>query len=376
MGPLKGVKIVEVGGLGPGPFCAMMLSDMGADIIRIVKKGEHPSIDQKYEVLHRGRKSVGIDLKNPKGIETVLRLVEQADALQEGFRPGVMEKLGIGPDVCLKRNPKLVYGRMTGWGQEGPLANASGHDINYIALAGALNAIGRPGEKPVPPINLLGDFGGGGMFLAFGMACALFEAQRSGKGQVVDATMVDGVAALMGIFYGLNNAGLWQERGTNMLDGGAYYYNIYETADGKYITIASIEPKFYAEFKRLTGLENDPDFAEQLDMDRWPEITEKLAGVFKTKTRKEWCDIMEGTDVCFAPVLSMDESIVHPHNVYRKTFVDLEGMVQPAPAPRFSRTKCEIQCPAPDLGADTLEGLKSWGFDEDEIQALKTAGAI
>ncbi len=376
MGPLNGIKVVEVGGLGPGPFCAMMLSDMGAEVIRVVRKGEVPMIDQKYEVLHRGRKSVAIDLKNPEGIEAVLRLIEKADALQEGFRPGVMEKLGIGPDVCMKRNPRLVFGRMTGWGQEGPLANASGHDINYIALSGALNAIGRPGEKPVLPINLVGDFGGGGMFLAFGMACALLEAQKSGKGQVVDAAMVDGTATLMAIFFGLNNAGLWKEKGTNMLDGGAYFYDTYETADGKYITIGSIEPKFYAELKKYAGLESDPDFQNQMDINRWPELKGKIAKVFKTKTRDQWCELMEGTDVCFAPVLSMDEAIVHPHNVARNTFVDVDGIIQPGPAPRFSRTKCQIQNPPPDLGADTETALVEWGFSENDLEKLKATGAI
>ena len=375
MGPLKGVKVVEVGGIGPGPFCGMMLSDMGANLIRIVRKGEKGLVDQKFEVLHRGRPSVAIDLTKPEGVEAVLRLVEQADALQEGFRPGVMERLGLGPDVCLKRNPRLVYARMTGWGQEGPLSHAAGHDLNYIALSGALHAMGKKGEKPPVPLNLVGDFGGGGMLQAFGMVCALLEAQKSGQGQVVDTAMVDGAATLMAIFYGLYAAGVWWERGTNLLDSGAHFYDTYETADGKYISVGSIEPKFYAELIRLTGIEN-PDFQNQMDVTKWPELKEKIAQVFKSRTREEWCDIMEGTDVCFAPVLSFDEAINHPHNVARKTFVEVAGVIQPGPAPRFSRTKCEIQGAPPDLGADTETALADWGFDAAEIQALKEAGAI
>jgi alpha-methylacyl-CoA racemase len=353
----------------------MMLSDMGADIIRVVRKGEKGLVDQKFEVLHRGRSSVAIDLTKPEGVEAVLRLVEQADALQEGFRPGVMERLGLGPDVCLKRNPRLVYARMTGWGQEGPLSHAAGHDLNYIALSGALHAMGKKGEKPPVPLNLVGDFGGGGMLQAFGMVCALLEAQRSGQGQVVDTAMVDGAATLMAIFYGLYSAGVWWDRGTNLLDSGAHFYDTYETADGKYVSVGSIEPKFYAELIRLTGIE-DPDFQNQMDVTKWPELKEKITQVFKSKTRQEWCDLMEGTDVCFAPVLSFDEAINHPHNVARKTFVEVAGVIQPGPAPRFSRTKCEIQSAPPDLGADTETGLADWGFNAGEIQALKDVGAI
>ena len=375
MGPLKGVKVVEVGGIGPGPFCGMMLSDMGANIIRVVRKEEQGMVAQKFEVLNRGRPSVAIDLMKPEGVEAVLKLVEQADALQEGFRPGVMERIGLGPDVCLKRNPRLVYARMTGWGQEGPLSHAAGHDLNYIALSGALHAIGKRAEKPVVPLNLVGDFGGGGMLQAFGMVCALFEAQKSGQGQVVDTAMVDGAATLMAMFYGFYSAGVWWERGTNLLDSGAHFYDTYETADGKYVSVGSIEPKFYAELIRLTGIE-DPDFQNQMDVTKWPELKEKITQVFKSKTRQEWCDIMEGTDVCFAPVLSFDEAINHPHNVARKTFVEVAGVIQPGPAPRFSRTKCEIRSAPPDLGADTETGLADWGFDASEIQALKDAGAI
>jgi alpha-methylacyl-CoA racemase len=353
----------------------MMLSDMGANLIRVVRKGDQGLVDQKFEVLHRGRPSVAIDLTKPEGVAAVLKLVEQADALQEGFRPGVMERLGLGPGVCLKRNPRLVYARMTGWGQEGPLSHAAGHDLNYIALSGALHAMGKKGEKPPVPLNLVGDFGGGGMLQAFGMVCALLEAQRSGQGQVVDTAMVDGAATLMAIFYGLYSAGVWWDRGTNLLDSGAHFYDTYETADGKYVSVGSIEPKFYAELIKLAGIE-DPEFQNQMDVTKWPELKEKITQVFKSKTRPEWCELMEGTDVCFAPVLSFDEAINHPHNVARNTFVEVAGVIQPGPAPRFSRTKCEIRFAPPDLGADTETGLADWGFDAGEIQALKDAGAI
>lgn len=377
MGPLKGVKIIELAGIGPGPFCAMMLADMGADIIRVDRKGQTQGrVEPKYEVLHRGRRSIGVDLKKPEGVAAILKLVERADALFEGFRPGVMERLGLGPDVCLRRNPKLVYGRMTGWGQEGPLAHAAGHDINYISLTGALHAIGRPGERPVPPLNLVGDFGGGGMLLAFGIACALYEAQKFGKGQVVDAAMVDGAASLMAMFYGLRASGLWlDERGKNFLDGGSHFYDAYETADGKWVGVGSIEPQFYALLLEHTGI-TDPDFQAQMDRTKWPGFKEKISAIFKTKTRDQWCEIMEGTDVCFAPVLSIDEALKHPHNVARKTFVEVEGVPQQAPAPRFSRTVPEIQGRSPAPGEHTESALADWGFSADEIDALKTADAI
>ncbi|MCP4749779.1 MAG: CoA transferase [Proteobacteria bacterium] len=377
MGPLKGMKIVELGGIGPGPFCAQMLSDMGADIIRVDRKGTPGTPEQaKYQVLHRGRRSIAVDLKKTEGVETVLKLIEQAEALLEGFRPGVMERLGLGPEVCLDRNPKLVYGRMTGWGQEGPMAQAAGHDINYISLTGALHAIGRPGEKPVPPLNLIGDFGGGGMLLAFGIMCGVYEARNSGKGQVVDAAMVDGSAALMGMFYGMYASGLWKEEtGTNLLDGGAHFYDTYETSDGKWISVGSIEPQFYALLLKHTGID-DPDFQNQMDMTKWPEFKEKVTEIFKTKTRDEWCAIMEGTDVCFAPVLSFSESIKHPHNVERNLFVDVGGVVQPGPAPRFSRTKPEIQGPPPAAGQHNEPALKDWGLGQDEIEALKAKEVI
>jgi len=376
MGPLKGVKIVEVGGIGPGPFCAMMLSDMGAEVIRVERKGYESLVEWKYDVLSRNRRSIMVDLMKPEGVETVLKLVEQSDGLQEGFRPGVMEKLGLGPDVCLKRNPKLVYGRMTGWGQEGPLANAAGHDINYISLSGVLHTIGRLGEKPVPPLNLVGDFGGGGMLLAFGMACALYEAQKSGQGQVVDAAMVDGSAALMAMVYGLRAAGFFtDERGVNLLDGGAHFYDTYETSDNKYVSIGSIEPQFYALLLKHAGID-DPDFHVQMDATKWPELKEKMTKVFKTKTRNEWCEIMEGTDICFAPVLSLPEAWEHPHNVTRKTFVDVNGVVQARPAPRFSRTQPELQGPPPKPGEHTESVLEDLGFSADKIAALKEANVI
>jgi alpha-methylacyl-CoA racemase len=352
---------------------------MGAKIIHVLRKGEpglQSILDPKYMILDRGRKSVEVDLKKPEGVEAVLRLVENADGLQEQFRPGIMEKIGLGPDVCLKRNPKLVYGRMTGWGQEGPLASAAGHDINYIALSGALHAIGPAGEKPVIPINLVGDFGGGGMLLAFGMVCALFETQKSGKGQVVDAAMIDGSASMMGFLYGLHAAGVWSDkRGTNLLDGGAHFYDTYETKDGKWIAIGSMEPKFYEILLKYIDID-DPVFKDYFNPETWPECKEKLTKTFKTKTRQQWCEIMEGTDACFSPVLSYDEAINHPHNVARKTFVDVQGVMQPGPAPRFSRTKCEIKSPPPDNSDDKESVLKEWGLDDNEIETLKKADAI
>jgi len=376
MGPLNGIKILEVGGIGPGPFCGMMLSDMGADIIRIERKGGLSLSEPKYDILTRNRRSISLNLRNPEGVAAFLRMVEQVDALQEGFRPGVMEKLGIGPDICLNSNPRLVYGRMTGWGQDGPLAKAAGHDINYIALSGALHAIGRRGQKPVPPLNLVGDFGGGGMLLAFGMVCALLEAQKSGKGQVVDAAMTDGSAALMAIIYGLHAADLWSDKpGTNLLDSGAHFYDTYETADGKFVAIGSIEPQFYDLLLKLAEID-DPDFNNQLDSNQWPQLKEKLAAVFKTKTRDQWCEIMEGSDVCFAPVLSMSEAPRHPHYQHRKTFIQIDGVLQPAPAPRFSRNKPEIKNPPPTPGQDTLAVLADFGFSAEEIDALRSMQVI
>ena len=376
MGPLSGTKIIEVGGIGPGPFCGMMLSDMGADIVRVERKGGLSLSDPKYDLLTRNRKSISINLRTPQGVDTLLKMLEQVDALQEGFRPGVMEKLGIGPDICLKRNPRLVYGRMTGWGQEGPLARAAGHDINYIALSGALHTIGREGQKPVPPLNLVGDFGGGGMLLAFGMVCALYEARKSGQGQVVDAAMTDGSATLMTMIHGLKAAGIWTDKpGTNLLDTGAHFYDTYETADDKFIAIGAIEPQFYALLLKLAEID-DPDFQNQLDHSRWPQLKEKLSLVFKTKTREQWCEIMEGSDICFAPVLSMTEAPDHPHNQHRKTFIDHNGVIQPAPAPRFSRTVPEIKSPPPTPGQDTESVLSEFGFTHQEIESLKTSATI
>lgn len=380
MGPLSGVKVVEVAGIGPGPFCAMMLADMGAEVIRVDRAGSVRGGDPDAppaDVLNRGRRSIGIDLKHPDGLATLLELVEGADALIEGFRPGVAERLGIGPDDCWARNPRLVYGRMTGWGQSGPYAHTAGHDINYIALAGALDAIGRAGGPPVPPLNLVGDFGGGGMMLAFGVVCALLEASRSGEGQVVDAAMVDGAAVLMTMFHAFSAMGIWhEERGTNTLDTGAHFYDVYETADAKYVSIGSIEPQFYSELLRLTGLVDEADFAAQMDRSRWPALKERLAEVFRTKTRDEWCEIMEGTDVCFAPVLSLSEAPQHPHNVERQTFVEIAGVTQPAPAPRFTRTEAEIQRPPAHAGQHTDEVLAAAGFDAARIAELRESGAV
>ena len=369
-------------GIGPGPFAAMVLSDMGAEIVRIDRPsgkvgGTAGRMSAKQNVLNRGRRSIAVDLKNPEGVKTVLRLIEKADGVIEGFRPGVMERLGLGPDVCLERNPKLVFGRMTGWGQDGPLARAAGHDMNYIALTGALHAIGPKGGKPVPPLNLVGDFGGGGMLVAFGMVCALLEAARSGKGQVVDAAMVDGAALLMAASFAMFGAGLWKdERGVNILDSGAHFYEVYETADGKYVSIASIEPQFYKLLLEKTGLKDDPEFAGQMDQENWPKLKERLESVFKTKTRDEWCEVMEGSDVCFAPVLSLGEVSEHPHCAAREVLVERDGVKQPAPAPRFSRTEPEIQGPPPAAGEHSREALGDWGFSEDEIVALKNAGAV
>jgi alpha-methylacyl-CoA racemase len=383
-GPLTGYRIIELAGIGPGPFAAMMLADMGADVLRVDRAQAVTAGDParpSWDLLNRGRRSVGVDLKHPEGAETVLRLAERADGLIEGFRPGVTERLGIGPDVCLARNPRLVYGRMTGWGQEGPYANTAGHDINYIALSGTLSMIGRRGELPVPPLNLVGDFGGGGMLMAFGVVCALLEAQRSGQGQVVDAAMVDGAALLATMMHAFGAIGGWNpDRGTNMLDTGAFFYEVYETADNKQVSFGSIEPQFYRELLRLTGLADDVDgkgpTPAQMDRESWPAMKERLAAVIRTKSRDEWCRLMEGTDVCFAPVLTMAEAPHHPHNAHRATFAEVAGVVQPAPAPRFSRTPGAITSPPPHAGQHTGEGLGDWGFTEAEIAKLMDAGAI
>jgi alpha-methylacyl-CoA racemase len=380
-GPLRGYRIIEVAGIGPGPFCGMMLADMGADVIRVDRSAavrEDADLDRPpNDLLGRGRRSIALDLKQSEGVEALLTLVESADALIEGFRPGVMERLGIGPDVCMARNPRLVFGRMTGWGQDGPYAQAAGHDINYISLAGALAHIGRADGAPVPPLNLIGDFGGGGMLLAYGVVCALLEVQRSGVGQVIDAAMVDGAAVLMTMFWGMRNSPLFDEnqRGHGMLDTAAPFYDAYRCADGEYISVGSIEPQFYAELLRLTGLKDDPEFRAQMDTAKWPTLKERITAVFATKTSAEWCALMEHTDVCFAPVLRVADAATHPHNVARATFVKVAGVEQPAPAPRFSRTSAAIERPPAHPGQHTREVLDSLGLDAADVEKLLETGA-
>ena len=378
-GPLQGLRMVEIAGIGPGPFCAMLLADLGADVVRVDRPREvslGTPVAPKFDLTRRNRRSVAIDLTHSDGAEVVLRLVDQADALIEGFRPGVAERLGIGPEPCLDRNPRLVYGRMTGWGQDGPLAGSAGHDANYIALTGALNAIGHADGPPVPPLNIVGDYGGGALYLALGVMAAVFEAGRSGRGQVVDAAMVDGAASLMTPVYGRYAAGLWHDaRGRNVLDGGAHFYGVYETRDAKYVTIAAIEPKFYAELLERIGLVGD-DFPDQWDEAAWPKMRARFETVFKKRTRDEWQDLLEGTDACFAPVLSLSETASHPHMADRGTFVDFGGTVQPAPAPRFSRTKPNLRLPPATSGEHTIEALGDWGFKLSEIVKLQESGAI
>ena len=375
MGPLQGVRVVELQGIGPGPFCGMMLADMGAEVVRIDRAANVGAGPGRPDVLARGRRSVALDLKHPGAADVVLQLIEGADVLIEGFRPGVMERLGLGPQVCLERHPGLVYGRMTGWGQTGSLAQAAGHDINYIALSGALHAIGEAGGKPVPPLNLVGDFGGGGMLLAFGILAALVERGKSGKGQVVDAAMTDGSALLMNAVFAIMHDGHWQERGSNLLDSGAHFYNTYETADGKFVSIGSIEPQFYALLLEKTG-QQDADLPKQMARQHWPQLKEKFAALFKTRTRDEWDEIMLGTDICYAPVLSFDEARAHPHNRDRGTFVDVDGMPQAAPAPRFDRTSPQVPGPAAAAGADTDAVLGEAGFDAAAIAALRADGVV
>jgi len=377
-GPLAGVRVVEFAGIGPGPFCAMLLADMGADVLRLDRI--EPTdlglpVASELELLNRGRRSIAIDLKRPEAVGAVLRLLERADALIEGFRPGVMERLGLGPDAALARNPRLVYGRMTGYGQEGPLAHAPGHDLNAIALAGVLHRIGPAGAKPTIPLNLVGDFGGGALYLAFGIACALLEVARSGRGQIIDAAMVDGAAHLATMFHGLAAGGRWGgARGENVLDGGAPWYQVYETRDGRWIAIGAIERRFYDELVRRIGLDGDlPDPADEA---RWPELRERLARRFREKTRAEWTALLETSEVCFAPVLAPEEAPRHPHNAARGTFVEIAGVTQPAPAPRFSRTPGSVQRPPPRSGEHTREALADWGFAAGEIDALLAAGAV
>ncbi len=380
MGPLAGIKIVEIAGIGPGPFCAMMLADMGADVVRIDRPASSGggmsviSTDERKQVLNRGRRSAVVDLKHPDGVATVLRIVERADALIEGFRPGVMERLGLGPEACLARNAHLVYGRMTGWGQDGPLAHTAGHDVNYIALAGALDSFRRAGEKPTPPVNLVGDFGGGGLLLAFGIACALVDASRSGIGQIVDAAMVDGAAVLMSMMYGLYAQGAWTDvAGTNMLDTGAPFYEVYETADGRFVSVGALEEPFYQALVKGLGVD---DLPPRFDMTQWPALRARLTEIFKTKTRDEWGEIFYGSDACVMPVYTMTEAPKQPHNVARGTFVERDGITQPAPAPRFSRTSPEPGALPPEPGEHTDEVLSQYGFDSAEIERLRESGAI
>ncbi len=379
-GPLTGLKVIELAGIGPAPMAAMMLSDMGAEVIRVDRltaSGLGIPMPNKFNFLGRGRKSIAVDLKNPEGIEALLELIEKADIVIEGFRPGVMERLGMGPDVCLERNSKLVYGRVTGWGQEGPLSKSAGHDLNYIALSGALHAIGRSNdEPPTPPLNLVGDFGGGTMFIVVGILAALHEVKNSGKGQVVDAGMVDGALSLMTSIYGMNAGGNQSdERASNILDSGAHFYNTYETRDGKYVSIGSIETKFYAMLLDKIGL--DPDsLPPQMERESWPAMKKKFKEIFLTKTRDEWCALMENTDICFAPVLSLAEAPNYAHNKERGAFVDVDGVMHPAPAPRFSVTPSSIKSPTPNTGVHTDEVLADWGISANKVAALKASGAI
>jgi len=374
-GPLSGIRILEFEAIGPAPFAGMLLADMGADVL-VVDRPASADLGLKrerwYDVMMRGKRSVTLDLKNPAAAEAVLALIEKTNALIEGFRPGVMERLGLGPEVSLARNPRLVYGRMTGWGQDGPLAPRAGHDINYIALAGVLHAFGRKGEAPVPPLNLVGDFGGGGMLLGFGVACALLEAQRSGKGQVVDAAMVEGAALLAAMFSGFIASKNWsEERGSNILDTGAPWYDVYQTKDGKYISIGSIETRFFEELVQRLKLTNVPP---QHDRSRWPEMKALFEQTFKSKTRDEWVKVFEGSDACFAPVLSWSEARRDAHNVFRRSHVEVKGVAQPAPAPRFSRTPAGIQRAPPERGEGGAQALAEWGFNETEIKGLESRG--
>jgi alpha-methylacyl-CoA racemase len=385
VGPLAGIRVVELPNIGPVQFAGMLLSDLGAEVLRVdrataVATGRSVAGGNAsaYSVIDRGRRSIGVDLKNAGGADVVLRLCERADVLLEGFRPGVAERLGVGPEQCRARNRALVYARMTGWGQTGPLAGDVGHDVNYLSVAGVLWHLGPEGHAPVPPINLLADFGGGGSLVVMGILAALVERGRSGEGQVVDAAMIDGSAQLMSIFWGLDAMGAWGPRGTNLLDGGAHFYNVYETSDGAYVSLAAYEPKFYVNFLRLVGPLgfDDLDPAAQMDMAQWPTLKNRLAALFRTKSRDEWVAFFEGREVCFAPVLPMSEARAHPHNIAREMFVDVGGTSQPAPAPRFSRTTTSVQGAPAKPGAHTQSALLEWGFDEQEIHALTANGAI
>jgi alpha-methylacyl-CoA racemase len=375
MGPLHGVRVIEIASLAPAPFGCMVLSDLGADVLRVDRPAGVGG-EAVMDPLGRGRRSIGLNLKDPAGVDVLLRLVETADVLVEGFRPGVTERLGFGPDVCLERNPGLVYGRMTGWGQDGPMARTAGHDINYIAIAGALDPVGRAGERPVPPLNLVGDFGGGGMLLAVGVLAALYERSRSGRGQVIDAAMIDGAALLTSFIHGMRGQGAWQDaRGTNLLDSGAPFYDTYETADGLYMSVGALEPQFYAALLHGLGLA-DEDLPGQLDRDRWPQMRARFTEVFKGRTREEWTEIFEGTDACVAPVLGLGEAPAHPHVTARSGFMDVGGLTQPAPAPRFSRTPAETPAPPVRAGEHTDTALTDLGLSPEEIAELRRRGAI
>lgn len=377
--PLTGYTVVEMAGLGPAPFCSMMLSDMGARVIRIdAKTGSAPLTypHPRFDITARGRHSIAMDLKKSDGVALALRLIERADVLIEGFRPGVMERLGLGPEICLARNPRLVYGRMTGWGQTGPLAQAAGHDLNYLALTGALQAMGRADEPPPVPLNLVGDYGGGAMMMAYGISCALLETQRSGQGQVIDAAMTDGVTLLSSLMFGLKAAGIWRnQRTANFLDGAAHFYDTYECADGRYVALAALEPHFFRQFCEKAGLE-DIDLRQHMDRRAWAALKPRIAALFLTRTRAAWCELLEGTDCCCTPVLDWDEAAEHPHNRARETFVEIDGVRQPAPAPRLSRTPARVQGPPPARGEHTQSVLAEFGFGAEEIDALRTSGTI
>ncbi|MFT6046837.1 MAG: alpha-methylacyl-CoA racemase [Arenicella sp.] len=377
MGPLAGIKVIELKGIGPGPYAGMLLADMGAEVI-VVERSRQPNgiaSAAEKDINSRGKKSIALNLKNPQGVETLLKLVDSADMLLEGFRPGVAEKLGIGPDVCHARNPGLIFGRITGWGQTGPLAKVAGHDINYISIAGALGSIGTE-EKPVPPLNLVGDYAGGSLFLVMGMLAALNERNQSGKGQVIDAAITEGTASLMSVFYSLHNMGQWTtNRASNLLDGGAHFYDTYETADNKFVSIGPIEPKFYQLLIETIELDTEI-FGDQNDTNNWPLQKEALAKVFKGKTRDQWCELLEGSDVCFAPVLNFLEAPKHPHNIARSTFIETDGIVQPGVAPKFSRSECAIPIKPAAEGADTESVLKDMGLSDNDIQQLLSSGAV
>lgn len=380
MGPLAGKRIIEIGGIGPGPFCGMLFADMGAEVILVENPDTSGVVarsdaDSTFRIVDRGKKSITLDLKQAAAVDIVLRLVEKADGLIEGFRPGVMERLGLGPDRCLDANPALVFGRMTGWGQQGPLSHAAGHDLNYIALSGALHLSGRSDSPPTSPATLVGDIGGGAMFLAVGMLAAIVHAQQSGEGQVVDAAITDGSALMTSLIYGFFGAGRWStDRESNLLDGGSHWYDCYECADGRYVSLGSLEPRFYALLLEKLGLENDPEFGHQYDQKRWPGLKKRFAEIFKTRTRQEWCDKFEGSDVCFAPVLDFAEAPDHAHNRARGVFTTLAGVTQPAPAPRFSETESKVMSPPPAPGEHTEQVLRLAGYSGEECEALREQG--